>query len=235
MPHHFKCVPSSLFVLFCDEEDLLLGATPDQPHKGLVHCDGSVGGDGGEREPEDHLLVLVSCKPVLVGGRVTQSVEREGRRGGGRGGRGERMVERCIHRNAWVAHTTHLHVESISQNSSCTSSETAHTTRVRGQPSELDCVPPLLSPLVTCPPTATPPPPPPNLPHPTHCFPCERTPAPCPQCSVQQRRWSPTEPPPLAPQPHSGLVRWSPCQRWHWLEERWDGRKRGSGTPFQHI
>ena len=82
MPHHFKCVPSSLFVLFCDEEDLLLGATPDQTHKGLVHCDGSVGGDGGEREPEDHLLVLVSCKPVLVGGRVAQSAEREWRRWG---------------------------------------------------------------------------------------------------------------------------------------------------------
>ena len=64
---HFKCVPSSLFVLFCDEEDLLLGATPGQPHKSLVHCDGSVGGNRGEREPEDHLLVLVSCKPVLVG------------------------------------------------------------------------------------------------------------------------------------------------------------------------
>ena len=94
MPHHFKCVPSSLFVLFCDEEDLLLGATPDQPHKGLVHCDGSVGGDGGEREPEDHLLVLVSCKPVLVGGRVTQSVEREGRRGGVRR-KGRKRRENC--------------------------------------------------------------------------------------------------------------------------------------------
>ena len=144
-------------------------------------------------------------------------------------------MERCIHRNAWVAHTTHLHVESISQNSSCTSSDTVHTTRVRGQPSELDCVPPLLSPWSQSNP----------LPHPLHLHPtcptpltaspCERTPAPCPQCSVQQRKWSPSEPPPLAPQSHSGLMRWSPCQKWHWWEERWDGRKRGSGTPFQHI
>ena len=123
MPHHFKCVPSSLFVLFCDEEDLLLGATPDQPHKGLVHCDGSVGGEGGEREPEDHLLMLVSCKPVLVGGRVAQSVEREQRRGG-------RKMYTEMH--GWP--TPHilqvLHVESISQNSSCASSDTVHTTCV---------------------------------------------------------------------------------------------------------
>ena len=77
VPHHFKCVPSSLLVLFCDEEDLLLGATPDQPHKGLVYCDGSVGGGGGEGEPEDHLLVVVSCERVLGGGGVAQSGETE--------------------------------------------------------------------------------------------------------------------------------------------------------------
>ena len=77
MPHHFKCVPSSLLVLFCDEEDLLLVATSDQPHKGLVYCDGSVGGGGGEGEPEDHLLVVVSCERVLGGGGVAQSGETE--------------------------------------------------------------------------------------------------------------------------------------------------------------
>ena len=63
--------------------------------------------------------------------------------------------------------------------------------------------------------------------------PCERTPAPCLQCSVQQRRWSPSEPPPLAPQSHSGLVRWSPWQKWHWRGRR-GGRKRGSDGPLQH-
>ena len=65
--------------------------------------------------------------------------------------------------------------------------------------------------------------------------PCERTPAPCPQCSVQQRRWSPSEPPPLAPQSHSGLVRRSPWQRWHWREERWDGRKRGRDSRLDNL
>ena len=77
----------------------------------------------------------------------------------------------------------------------------------------------------------------PAPPHPTPLTdsPCERTPAPCPQCSAQQRRWSPSEPPPLALQSHSGLVRRSTWQRWHRREERWDGRKRGSESPFQHY
>ena len=75
----------------------------------------------------------------------------------------------------------------------------------------------------------------PNLPRPTHCFPLRED-----SCSLstmlsQQRRWSPSESPPLAPQSHSGLVRWSPWQRWHWWEERWDRRKRSSGTLFQYI
>ena len=94
VPHHFKCVPSSLLVLFCDEEDLLLGATPDQPHKGLVYCDGSVGGGGGEGEPEDHLLVVVSCERVLGGGGVAQSGETEWEEGTGAKQKGKKVKEK---------------------------------------------------------------------------------------------------------------------------------------------
>ena len=136
MPHHFKCVPSSLLVLFCDEEDLLLGATPDQPHKGLVYCDRNVGGGGGEGEPEDHLLVVVSCEAVLGGGGVAQSGETEWGRGCGCKSDGEerkekgRKTHKHAHRNAWLVYPHTLHVESISENSSCVSSETGHTTHV---------------------------------------------------------------------------------------------------------
>ena len=88
------------------------------------------------------------------------------------------------------------------------------------------CLLPLLKDSLSAPPLPSPP---------LTASPCERTPAPCPQCSVQQRRWSPSEPPSLAPQSHSGLVRQSPWQRWHWRKERWEGRKRGSDSPFQHY
>ena len=75
----------------------------------------------------------------------------------------------------------------------------------------------------------------PTCPAPLTASPCERTPAPCPQCSVQKRRWSPSEPPPLAPQSHSGLVRQSPWQRRHWREERWDRKKRGSDGRLDYL
>ena len=106
---------------------------------------------------------------------------------------------RCTHRDAWMAHTTHLHVESISQNSSCISSETAHTINscVRTAIRVGLCSSLALTTGHTAPPTATPSayshclrahcqPIPPTCPAPLTASPCERTPAPCPQCSVSR-------------------------------------------------
>ena len=160
------------------------------------------------------------------GGHRNRVTEGRGRGGGiwgrGRGGREVGVREKGrkthTHRNAWVIqHTFYALRASVKiahvfpQNSPQLVCEDICQSRI---------VFLLCSQLATVPPTATPSAYShcsrircqPQLPHnapPHHLIacPCERTPAPCPQCSVQQRRWSPSEPPPLAPQSHSGLVK----------------------------